>query len=58
MEAFMHLYPCLIKAIGLSFKEVNKSIHDLGVANKRLAESFKRLSEISEEYSYEDCDCE
>lgn len=58
MEAFIHLYPCLIKSLSQSWDGLNHSITECNKSCKRLGETFQTMNEILEGIDYENCDCE
>ena len=54
MEAFIHLYPCLMKQALKTFNDTTNSLQDLSCSMRGLQEPFRRLQELSEEYYEED----
>ncbi len=54
MEAFIHLYPCLMKQALKTFNETTNSLQELSCSMSKLQDPFKRLQELSEKYYEED----
>ena len=49
MEAFIYLYPCLIKACNLQMIRMNNSMSCLSNSFKELGDSFKIMQSINED---------